>query len=79
MNRDGDTPDDEVVYGLPAGGGELVALLRDDGTRHYSEDEVVTLLQRAADMGFPLDSGTFLDGMTIQQLDALVGDRSRGD
>jgi hypothetical protein len=56
--------------------GELMFVLSDPDHR-YSLDQVVEILNMAQDMGLPLDEGTFVEHMTVRQLEALV--RKRGN
>lgn len=39
---------------------------------HYTDGEVVELLEKAEAMGFNLDKGSELEGLTLSQLDQLV-------
>ena len=54
---------------------ETILLFRDPGGR-YSMRQVVEILQLAQDMGLPLEKESYVEQMTIGQLDALV--RSKG-
>jgi hypothetical protein len=65
------------VHAKPDGAsGELLFLLRDP-TRTYSLQEVVTLVAKAEQVGLPLEKGSYVEQMTIAQLDALVNDPTR--
>jgi hypothetical protein len=52
-------------------GGDLCFAIRDPDCL-YTYDQVVQILQKAQDMDFPLDAGSYLEDMTIKQLDDLV-------
>ncbi len=54
-----------------SGPGEDVFVLRDPG-HEYTHSEVCDLLQKAFDLGFDLETGTFLENMTVRELDVLV-------
>lgn len=58
--------------------GELLFILKDP-SRRYSLSEVVTLLTRAQEIGLPLEQGSYVECLTIAQLDALVNDARRCD
>jgi hypothetical protein len=40
--------------------------------RYLSKKELLDLLQKAEYLGYPLDKGSYLEQMTIQQLEDLV-------
>lgn len=61
----------------PGGDGEILFVLPHDA--RYSVRDVVKLLQAAQDIGLPLEKGSYLEHMTIAQLDSLVRDRSKCD
>jgi hypothetical protein len=50
---------------------ETLFLLRDPD-QLYTHSEIVALLQRAEDLGFPMEKGSYLNNMTIRELDRLV-------
>lgn len=43
-----------------------------DHERLYSEEQVIELLEKALAMGFCLDKGSELEGLTVHQLDLLL-------
>ena len=62
----------------PGDEGDLQFVIRDP-EKIYSMREVVDLLQKAQDMGLPLEKESWLEQITIRQLDALVNNKSTGD
>lgn len=53
---------------------ETLFVLRDP-EELYTHSEVADLLQKAEDLGFPLKSGTYLEKLTVRELDVLVNTR----
>ena len=53
-------PDDETLF-----------VLRDP-EQTYTHSEICDLLEKAEQLGFPLDRGTLLEKLTIRELDVLV-------
>jgi len=54
------TPSDETLF-----------ILRDP-EELYTHSDIVDLLQKAEDLGFPLEAGTYLEKLTVRELDVLV-------
>jgi hypothetical protein len=50
---------------------EVLFVLRDPGS-FYTHSEVIDLLQKAQDLGFPLERGSYLERLTVRELDILV-------
>jgi hypothetical protein len=40
--------------------------------RYYSMSDIVLLLAKAMEMGLPLEAGSWVESMTIAQIDRLV-------
>lgn len=56
--------------------GETVFVIADP-EKLYSLSQVIEILQLAEDMGLPLGKGTYVETMTVRQLESLV--RKRGN
>ena len=54
------TKDDETLFHLR------------DPDHLFTHSEVCDLLQKAEDMGFPLEAGSYLENMTVRELEVLV-------
>ncbi len=54
--------------------GETLFILRDP-EHVYTHSEVCDLLEKAERLGFSLEAGSILEGMTIRDLDILVNRR----
>lgn len=54
-----------------SGPGEVLFVLHDPD-QVYTHSEVVDLLDRAESLGFSLDTGGELDGISVHDLDVLV-------
>lgn len=50
---------------------ETLFVLRDP-EELYTHSEIVDLLQKAEDLGFPLERGSYLEKLTVRELDVLV-------
>jgi hypothetical protein len=53
---------------------ETLFILRDP-EHLYTHSEICDLLQLAEDLGFPLERGTYLEQLTVRELDILVHTR----
>lgn len=58
--------------------GDLLFVLRDPG-KLYKFHEVVSILAKAEEMGMPLEKGSYLECLTVSQLDSLVNDPRKCD
>ena len=49
---------------------------RDRSLDFYTLEQICALLDKAEKMGLPLDKGSYLDQMTIRQLEELVNGKT---
>lgn len=47
-----------------------------DPENHYTIDQIASILQKAREQGHPMCRGSYLEGMTVKQIDALVNGRT---
>jgi hypothetical protein len=64
-----------VRKGHPGETGEVMFRIRDPELR-YSLDQVVAILAKADEMNLPMEKGSYLESMTIRQLDNLVNGKA---
>jgi hypothetical protein len=64
-----------VRKGYPGEAGDVQFVIRDPEFA-YSLDRVVAILAKAEEMGLPLEKGSYLESMTIRQLDMLIHGRT---